>query len=157
MFRDCLCPGMTLENCETICYRQDDLGGGNPRNFRLLRANGNPKKPHSPQLTSVFQDDRCRMPGAGSFSACQYHRDRKRLVRRRAISDTSRCFSGSSSSELLAVRNPGNIPTAVTTPIHGGREIGPPLFFKTLRQLGLSPVQFEKPRRAQTQETDLLE
>jgi predicted RNA binding protein YcfA (HicA-like mRNA interferase family) len=35
---------------------------------------------------------------------------------------------------------------AATIPIHGGREIGPPLFFKILRQLGLSLDGFEKLR-----------
>ncbi len=35
---------------------------------------------------------------------------------------------------------------AVTIPIHGGREIGPPLFFKILRQLGISPDEFQKLR-----------
>jgi predicted RNA binding protein YcfA (HicA-like mRNA interferase family) len=33
---------------------------------------------------------------------------------------------------------------AVTIALHGGREIGPPLFFKILRQLGLSPDEFQK-------------
>jgi len=32
---------------------------------------------------------------------------------------------------------------AVTIPLHGGREIGPPLFFKILRQLGVTLEQFE--------------
>jgi predicted RNA binding protein YcfA (HicA-like mRNA interferase family) len=32
---------------------------------------------------------------------------------------------------------------AVTIPVHGGREIGPPLFFKILRQLGISLDEFE--------------
>jgi hypothetical protein len=31
----------------------------------------------------------------------------------------------------------------VTIPLHGGREIGPPLFFKILRQLGLSQEEFQ--------------
>jgi predicted RNA binding protein YcfA (HicA-like mRNA interferase family) len=35
---------------------------------------------------------------------------------------------------------------AVTIPIHGGREIGPPLFHKILRQLGLSLEAFERLR-----------
>ena len=35
---------------------------------------------------------------------------------------------------------------AVTIPIHGGREIGPPLFYKILRQLGLSLEEFERLR-----------
>jgi len=35
---------------------------------------------------------------------------------------------------------------AVTIPLHGGREIGPPLFFKILRQLGVSPSEFERLR-----------
>ena len=35
---------------------------------------------------------------------------------------------------------------AVTIPIHGGREIGPPLFFKMVRQLGVSPDEFDKLR-----------
>jgi predicted RNA binding protein YcfA (HicA-like mRNA interferase family) len=35
---------------------------------------------------------------------------------------------------------------AVTIPIHGGKEIGPPLFFKILRQLGVTLDQFEKLR-----------
>ena len=35
---------------------------------------------------------------------------------------------------------------AVTISIHGGREIGPPLFHKILRQLGLSPEEFERLR-----------
>lgn len=35
---------------------------------------------------------------------------------------------------------------AVTIPLHGGREIGPPLFFKILRQLGVSPDEFERIR-----------
>jgi predicted RNA binding protein YcfA (HicA-like mRNA interferase family) len=34
----------------------------------------------------------------------------------------------------------------VTIPLHGGREIGPPLFFKILRQLGLSQEQFDRLR-----------
>ena len=35
---------------------------------------------------------------------------------------------------------------AVTIPIHGGREIGPPLFYKIIRQLGVSLDEFEKLR-----------
>ena len=35
---------------------------------------------------------------------------------------------------------------AVTIPIHGGKEIGPPLYFKILRQLGVSPEEFAKLR-----------
>jgi len=35
---------------------------------------------------------------------------------------------------------------AVTIPLHGGQEIGPPLFFKILRQLGISLKDFEKLR-----------
>lgn len=35
---------------------------------------------------------------------------------------------------------------AVTIPVHGGREIGPPLFYKILRQLGISLDEFEKMR-----------
>lgn len=35
---------------------------------------------------------------------------------------------------------------AVTIPLHGGREIGPPLFFKILRQMGISLREFEKLR-----------
>jgi len=33
---------------------------------------------------------------------------------------------------------------AVTIPLHGGRGIGPPLFFKILRQLGISLAEFRK-------------
>jgi len=32
----------------------------------------------------------------------------------------------------------------VTIPLHGGREIGPPLFFKILRQLGVTLEGFQK-------------
>jgi predicted RNA binding protein YcfA (HicA-like mRNA interferase family) len=32
---------------------------------------------------------------------------------------------------------------AVTIPIHGGQEIGPPLYFKILRQLGITSEEFE--------------
>ena len=35
---------------------------------------------------------------------------------------------------------------AVTIPIHGGRDIGPPLFYKMLRQLRLSLEDFERLR-----------
>jgi predicted RNA binding protein YcfA (HicA-like mRNA interferase family) len=35
---------------------------------------------------------------------------------------------------------------AVTIPIHGGGEIGPPLFHKILRQVGLSLEVFERLR-----------
>jgi predicted RNA binding protein YcfA (HicA-like mRNA interferase family) len=35
---------------------------------------------------------------------------------------------------------------AVTIPVHEGREIGPPLFYKILRQLGISLDEFEKMR-----------
>jgi predicted RNA binding protein YcfA (HicA-like mRNA interferase family) len=35
---------------------------------------------------------------------------------------------------------------AVTIPLHGGREIGPPLFFKILRQLGVTLEQFQELR-----------
>ena len=34
----------------------------------------------------------------------------------------------------------------VTIPLHGGREIGPPLFFKILRQLGVTLEEFQKLR-----------
>jgi len=34
----------------------------------------------------------------------------------------------------------------VTIPLHGGREIGPPLFFKILRQLGVTVEDFQKLR-----------
>jgi predicted RNA binding protein YcfA (HicA-like mRNA interferase family) len=33
---------------------------------------------------------------------------------------------------------------AATIPLHGGREIGPPLFFKILRQFGVSLDEFRK-------------
>jgi len=33
-----------------------------------------------------------------------------------------------------------------TIPLHGGREIGPPLFFKILRQLGISLDEFQQLR-----------
>jgi predicted RNA binding protein YcfA (HicA-like mRNA interferase family) len=33
---------------------------------------------------------------------------------------------------------------AVTIPVHGGGEIGPPLFFKILRQLGVALEEFER-------------
>jgi len=32
----------------------------------------------------------------------------------------------------------------VTIPLHGGREIGPPLFFKILRQLGVTLEEFQR-------------
>jgi hypothetical protein len=35
---------------------------------------------------------------------------------------------------------------AVTIPVHGGREIGPPLFYKILRQLGIALDEFGKVR-----------
>jgi len=35
---------------------------------------------------------------------------------------------------------------AVTIPVHGSREIGPPLFFKIIRQLGVSIEEFSKLR-----------
>jgi predicted RNA binding protein YcfA (HicA-like mRNA interferase family) len=31
---------------------------------------------------------------------------------------------------------------AVTIPLHGGREIGPPLYFKILRHLGITHEEF---------------
>ncbi len=34
----------------------------------------------------------------------------------------------------------------VTIPLHGGREIGPPLFFKILRQLAVTLEDFQKLR-----------
>jgi predicted RNA binding protein YcfA (HicA-like mRNA interferase family) len=33
---------------------------------------------------------------------------------------------------------------AVTIPVHGGGEIGPPLFYKILAQLGVSAEEFRK-------------
>lgn len=35
---------------------------------------------------------------------------------------------------------------AVTIPLHGGREIGPPLFFKILRQCGIALDEFQRLR-----------
>src|SRR4026208_1883502 len=35
---------------------------------------------------------------------------------------------------------------SVTIPLHGGREIGPPLFFKILRQLRVSLEEFDRLR-----------
>ena len=35
---------------------------------------------------------------------------------------------------------------ATTIPIHGGREIGVPLFYKILRQLGITEQEFERLR-----------
>ncbi len=35
---------------------------------------------------------------------------------------------------------------AVTIPLHGGCEIGPPLFFKILRQLGVTLEEFQSLR-----------
>lgn len=35
---------------------------------------------------------------------------------------------------------------AVTIPIHGGREIGPPLFFKIVRELGITLEEFQRLR-----------
>jgi predicted RNA binding protein YcfA (HicA-like mRNA interferase family) len=34
----------------------------------------------------------------------------------------------------------------VTIPLHGGRDIGPPLFFKMLRQLAVSQEEFDRLR-----------
>jgi predicted RNA binding protein YcfA (HicA-like mRNA interferase family) len=31
---------------------------------------------------------------------------------------------------------------STTIPVHGGREIGPPLFNRMIRQLGISPEEF---------------
>jgi predicted RNA binding protein YcfA (HicA-like mRNA interferase family) len=33
---------------------------------------------------------------------------------------------------------------AVTIPLHAGREIGPPLYFKIVRQLGITTEEFQK-------------
>ena len=35
---------------------------------------------------------------------------------------------------------------SLTIPLHGGREIGPPLFFKILRQMSVSHEEFERLR-----------
>ena len=35
---------------------------------------------------------------------------------------------------------------SVTIPLHGGNEIGPPLFFKIVRQLGVSLAEFQRLR-----------
>ena len=35
---------------------------------------------------------------------------------------------------------------SVTVPLHGGRQIGPPLFFKILRQLSVSQEEFDRLR-----------
>ena len=35
---------------------------------------------------------------------------------------------------------------SVTIPLHGGRDIGPPLFFKMLRQLAVSQEEFDRLR-----------
>ena len=35
---------------------------------------------------------------------------------------------------------------SVTIPLHGGRDIGPPLFFKILRQLNVSQEEFDRLR-----------
>jgi len=35
---------------------------------------------------------------------------------------------------------------SVTIPVHGSREIGPPLFYRILGQLGISLEQFERQR-----------
>jgi predicted RNA binding protein YcfA (HicA-like mRNA interferase family) len=35
---------------------------------------------------------------------------------------------------------------AVTIPVHGGQEIGPPLFAKILRQLGITLDEFQRLR-----------
>ena len=35
---------------------------------------------------------------------------------------------------------------AVTIPVHGGLEIGPPLFHRILRQLGVDPREFDRLR-----------
>jgi predicted RNA binding protein YcfA (HicA-like mRNA interferase family) len=34
----------------------------------------------------------------------------------------------------------------VVIPLHGGREIGPPLFFKIVKQLGISLEEFQRLR-----------
>ena len=35
---------------------------------------------------------------------------------------------------------------ATTIPLHGGRQIGPPLFFRILKQLGTTEKEFEQLR-----------
>ena len=35
---------------------------------------------------------------------------------------------------------------ATTIPIHGGHQIGPPLFHRILKQLGVTPAQFDRLR-----------
>ena len=44
---------------------------------------------------------------------------------------------------FLAVSPDGR---TATIPLHGGREIGPPLFYKIVRQLGISVEEFQKLR-----------
>jgi predicted RNA binding protein YcfA (HicA-like mRNA interferase family) len=51
--------------------------------------------------------------------------------------------SGQKGSHELWEHPDGRI---VVIPLHGGREIGPPLFFKILKQLGLSPEEFQRLR-----------
>ncbi|MBK5295329.1 MAG: type II toxin-antitoxin system HicA family toxin [Acidobacteriia bacterium] len=34
--------------------------------------------------------------------------------------------------------------SATTIPVHGGREIGPPLFFRILQQLGIDEKRFRQ-------------
>ncbi len=55
---------------------------------------------------------------------------------------------GFSLSRTTDSHEPWNHPDgrAVTIPLHGGREIGPPLFFKILRQLRVSLEEFAKLR-----------
>jgi len=36
---------------------------------------------------------------------------------------------------------------AATIPVHGGKEIGPPLFHRILKQLGITAVEFDWLRR----------
>ena len=66
-------------------------------------------------------------------------------------SATARQFQKAQSLGFSKMRQTGNHERwnyvdgrAVTIPPHGGREIGPPLFYKVLRQLGITLEEFRK-------------
>jgi predicted RNA binding protein YcfA (HicA-like mRNA interferase family) len=44
------------------------------------------------------------------------------------------------------MRGGTTLTAGVTIPVHGGEEIGPPLLFRILKQMGISPEEFQRLR-----------
>jgi hypothetical protein len=97
------------------------------------------------EFEGVFEMIARRIRREGTTAAGRQHLNRECLAPALRSSVALPCGLALNGAVRLEAMSAGSI-KAVTIPIHGGAEIGPPLFHKILAQLGVSADEFQKLR-----------